>query len=297
MKERDATERAGVALLKDRIESTDTKGLVILIVSVVLAGLCAGGLYLYMKNATPIASVEPPKVVPVVVATKDLTFGTVLQREHLKQVDFPPESVPRGYYSDLDSVVNQSTRVFLIEGEPVLGSKLSSIGGGLSLRIPEDKRAISLSVNEITGVNGFVLPGDRVDVLVTVDNAKGSNVAVTETILQNIEVLASGSKTETKRNHQITVQTVTLIVDTEGAEALALGMHQGEVNLVLRNPVDTKIVATKLTDTKSVLDLYTTRTSSYKRPSTTKKAPDPEPSYTIIRNGNITHQSSPEKNK
>jgi len=280
--------------LFNRVGSADKKGLAILAISVGLAVVCAYGLYEYLSNVSPVQAAQLPPTVPVVVATRDLTFGTVLEKEHLKVVRYPEESVPKGAYGDIDSVLSQSNRVFLMEGEPVLASKLSAIGGGLALRIPESMRAISLSVNEVTGVNGFILPGDRVDVVVTIDNAKGPGVAVTKTILQNVEVLASGSKTENRRNQQITVQSITLVVEPKGAESLALALHQGQVHVILRNPVDQEVVAITTTDTKEVLDLYTKSTSSYKRPTTTTTKPKPDPSYTIIRNGTITKQEAPE---
>jgi pilus assembly protein CpaB len=278
----------------NRVGSADRKGVAILAVSVVLAAACAAGLYQYLKGVAPVQAAEAPKTVPVVVASQDVTFGTVLDNAHLKIVEYPEAAVPKGAFGTMDSVLAQSTRVFLMEGEPVLASKLSSVGGGLSLRIPESQRAITLSVNEVTGVNGFILPGDRVDVLVTIDNVKGPGVAVTKTILQNVEVLASGSKTETRRNQQITVQSITLVVEPKGAESLALALHQGEVHVMLRNPVDHEVYAAKSTDTKEVLDLYTKTTTSTKR-STTVTTPTPQdPSYTIIRNGAITKQESPE---
>jgi len=280
--------------LLGRVGSADRKGMAILGVSVALAIACAVGIYQYLQDASPAPTVMRMKTAPVVVVTRDLTFGTVLEKEHLAVVQYPEEAVPKGAYGDLDSVLAQSNRVFLMEGEPVLASKLSAVGGGLSLRIPELMRAISLSVNEVTGVNGFILPGDRVDVVVTVDNVKGPGVAVTKTILQNVEVLASGSKTETRRDHQITVQSITLLVEPKGAESLALALHQGQVQVVLRNPVDQAVVASSSVDTKAVLDLYTKTKSTYSRPTTTTKKPENDPSYTIIRNGNITKQEAPE---
>jgi pilus assembly protein CpaB len=280
--------------LLNRVGSADKKGVAILAVSVGLAVVCAYGLYEFLRNVSPAEAAQLPPTVPVVVATRDLTFGTVLEKEHLKVVEYPEASVPKGAYSEIDSVMAQSNRVFLMEGEPVLASKLSAVGGGLSLRIPEAMRAISLSVNEVTGVNGFILPGDRVDVVVTIDNAKGPGVAVTKTILQNVEVLASGSKTENRRNQQITVQSITLVVEPKGAESLALALHQGQVHVILRNPVDQAVVATTSTDTKEVLDLYTKSTTTYKRPTTTTTKPKTDPSYTIIRNGTITKQEAPE---
>jgi pilus assembly protein CpaB len=272
---------------------------VILLVSVVLAAACAGGVYVYLKHVPQAQAAE--EKLPVVVASRDVTFGTKLGPEHLRVVQYPKDALPKGYYSSPDSVLSRSTRVFVMQGEAILASKLSSVGGGLSLRIPDNMRAISLSVNEITGVNGFVLPGDRVDVLVTVDYVDGTNNSVTKIILQNVEVLASGSKTETKQNQQITTQTMTLLVDPKGAEMVALGQHQGHVHVVLRNPEDAKIVDAKPTDTRDVLSLRGAAEGAPKRVAAPKPtpppAPEPPPSFTIIRNGTITTQSQPETKK
>lgn len=288
----EATAKGGALdAFKDTLRGLDKKALAALAFALVLAGACAVGLYTYLDGLEATAVTVEPDTVPVVVAAEDMTFGTRLTAAHLKVVEYPAAALPRGYYSDIDSVVDQSTRIFLLQGEPILPPKLSSVGGGLSLRIPEEMRAISLSVNEITGVNGFILPGDRVDILVTVDNAKGSNVAVTKTILQNIEVLASGAKTETRRNTQVTVQTVTLLVNPKGAESLALGLHQGAVQLALRNPGDHEVLAMRSTDTKAVLDLQTPTTQVYKRPAPTTTVPKKPDSYTIIRDGTISTQT------
>lgn len=278
----------------------DKKGVAFLLVATMLAAAAGGAVYLYLKGM-PVAQAEAPETVPIVVATKDMTFGTTLGDEHLRVVPFPKESVPPGSYSSVDSVFLQTTKVFLAEGEPILASKLSAIGGGLSVRVSENMRAMSLNVNDVTGVSGFVLPGDRVDVLVTVDNAAGSNVAVTKTILQNVEVLAAGAKTENKGNHHITVQTVTLLVEPDGAEKLALGVDQGKVHLALRNPVDHQVVDAKSTNTKTVLGLNSTKKATRRRTTprkptitTTKKEPvEIEPTFTVIRDGKILKQESP----
>jgi pilus assembly protein CpaB len=288
----EATAKGGAFdAFRETLRTLDKKALAALALAFVLAGACAVGLYTYLDGIRATAVTTVSETVPVVVAAEDMTFGTRLTAAHVKIVEYPSAALPRGFYSEIDSVVDQSTRIFLMEGEPILPPKLSSVGGGLSLRIPEEMRAISLSVNEITGVNGFILPGDRVDILVTVDNAKGSNVAVTKTILQNIEVLASGARTETRRNNQVTVQTVTLLVDPKGAESLALGLHQGAVQLALRNPGDHEVLAMRSTDTKAVLDLHTTTTQVYKRASPTTTVVKKPDSYTIIRDGTISTQT------
>ena len=280
----------------------DRKGIALMLIAMVLAVAAGGGVYLYLKGM-PSAKASGPETSYVVVASTDMTFGTTLEEQDLKVVEFPKNSVPTGAFASLDSVVAQTTKVFLVQGEPILASKLSSMGGGLSVRIPEHMRAMSLNVNDVTGVSGFVLPGDRVDVLVTIENVGGTNIAVTKTILQDLEVLAAGAKTETKNKHHITVQTATLLVDPEGAEKLALGINQGKVNLSLRNPVDHELVDAKSTNTRKVLGMAkatkrTTRRSSPRRVSTTKKAPvKTEATFTVIRDGKILKQESPTADK
>jgi pilus assembly protein CpaB len=276
----------------------DKKGAIFLLVATVLAAAAGGGIYLYLKGM-PSAEATAPETVPVVVATKDMTFGTTLKDEHLKLVPFPKEAVPPGSYSSIDSVLSQTTKVFLGECEPVLKSKLSAIGGGLSVRVSPAMRAMSLNVNDVTGVSGFVLPGDRVDVIVTMDNVAGSNVAVTKTILQDVEVLAAGVKTENKNNQHITVQTVTVLVGPEGAEKLALGVFQGKVHLALRNPVDHEVVAESKTDTRDVLGLReqrrsTSTTRSTPKSAVTQKEPvNVDPKFIVIKDGKISEQKSP----
>lgn len=275
------------------------KGVGLLLFSAVLAVVAGGIAYLYLKGA-PTADAREPETIPVVVASKDLTFATKLTEADVRVAEFPTNSVPSGSYSSVDSVLAQTTKVFLMSGEPVLASKLSAVGGGLSVRVPENMRASSLNVTEVSGVSGFVLPGDRVDVLCTIDNAKDRNVAVTKTILQDIEVLAAGVKTQTTKSDPVKVQAVTVLVDPKGAETLALGMHEGRIHLVLRNPVDHEIVTVKPTDTKEILGLATTTRSSrprVRRRSTSPSKPTPtvtpDPTYTIIRDGSIVKQKSP----
>ena len=275
-----------------------------MVLALVMASMAAAGVYFYLKEM-PVAEAKAPETTPVVVASGDLTFGTTLKEEHLKVVEFPKSSVPQGSFASIDSVMHQTTKVFVVEGEPMLASKLSSIGGGLSVRVPSDMRAMSIKVNEVTGVGGFVLPGDRVDILVTVDNVGGVLNAVTKTILQDAEVLASGTKTEMKNNQNVTVQTVTVIVNPDGAEKLALAVDQGSVHLALRNPVDRSVVVASSKDVRTVLGLASTeKKSAYRAPApvkttvTTKEPVEVEPStFTVIRDGKITKQESPTDEK
>src|SRR5262245_22512783 len=134
----------------------------------------------------------------VVVTVADLTYGVKLDKEMLRMARYPKESVPEGAFADMDSVVGQTTKVFMSAREPVTEIKLSSRGGGLSMLVRPTMRAASLEVNNISGVSGFVLPGDRVDVLTTVDGRGINEDAVTRPVLQHIEVLAAGQNAEQK---------------------------------------------------------------------------------------------------
>jgi pilus assembly protein CpaB len=191
--------------------------------------------------------------VPVVVTATDLTFGTKLDKNQLRVFKYPKESVPAGAFSDIDSVAGQTTKIFLAAREPITAMKLSEHGGGLSMLVRPGLRATSLEVNQVSGVSGFVLPGDRVDVLCTVDGRGAHEEAVTRTILQNAEVLASGQRTTQQDNKPITVQAVTILVSPDGAEKLALGLHEGKVHLVLRNPGDSDTTRVASLDTHEML--------------------------------------------
>lgn len=211
----------------------------VLALALVLGVLAALAGYAGLKaTAQKVAQNTSKHFVPVVVTATDLTFGAKLDRAQLRVARYPKESVPAGAFSDPDSVVGQTTKIFLAAREPITATKLSSRGGGLSMLVRPGLRATSLEVNQVSGVSGFVLPGDRIDVLCTVDGRGADQEAQTKTILQNAEVLASGQKTTQQDNKPITVQAVTILVDPSGAERLALGLHEGKLHLVLRNPED-----------------------------------------------------------
>jgi len=226
----------------------------------------------------------------VVVTANDLTFGTKLEPLMLKVVKYPKDAVPMGAYGTIDSVVGQTTKVFMSTREPVTAIKLSSRGGGLSMLVRPNMRAASIEVNQVSGVSGFVLPGDRVDVLTTVDQAAGLNNAVTSTLLQNIEVLAAGQKTHQNDNKPLSVQAVTLLVNPEGAEKLAHAQYEGQIHLVLRNPEDQENVTTASFSTSELLGAKkpVRRSRGTVRRSVTVKKPEKPEKVRIIRSANIT---------
>ena len=234
----------------------------------------AAGYFVLNSAAERSAAGQRANLQDVVVCVTDLTYGTKLESTMLRIAHYPKDAVPSGAYAQLDSVVGQTTKVFMAAREPVTAIKLSSRGGGLSMLVRPKMRAASIEVNQVSGVSGFVLPGDRVDVLITV-NPRHDEDAVTRTLLQNIEVLASGQKTEQRDNKPITVQSVTILVDPDGAETLALAMHEGKIHLVLRNPEDQELVKVASLSTQEMLGHQTAAAPS--APTGARRAAAPRP--------------------
>jgi len=183
---------------------------------------------------------------PVAVAAVPISYGTVLGTEHLKQVSWPSD-VPRGSYSDVSKLVGRAVVVEIVPDEPILESKLAPVdsAGGLSAVIPKGMRAVSVRVNEIIGVAGFVLPRTRVDVLVSINPQGDKARASSKLILQNVEVLAAGQKTERdSEGKPQTVNVITLLVDPQQSEKLTLAANEGDLQLALRNNLDLADVET-----------------------------------------------------
>lgn len=196
----------------------------------------------YLDRATtrPIAQPTAPQmqIQDVVVAAVPLFFGSKIEPEHVKLVSWPAESVPPGAFTRLDEVVGEEQRVALraIESnEPILATKVSGKGGRLSLSglISEEMRAVTIRVNDIVGVGGFVLPGDRVDVMLT--RQIGKDKKINDVILQNVRVLGIDQDANEARNQPGVVKSVTMEVTARQAQKLTLAQQVGSLALALRN--------------------------------------------------------------
>jgi len=183
---------------------------------------------------------------PLVVAARPLPLGTTLTRECVQLKKVPENLLPKGGFSRVEDVIDRPVISAMQADEPVMESRLAARGSGLGLAplIAPGMRAIAVRVNDVVGVAGFILPGMRVDVLVTGQPAGGSDT-YTRTVLQNITVLSAGQTIETDGKSQtITTPVVTLLVNPEQAEALTLANNQGHVQLVLRNSADREVAGT-----------------------------------------------------
>ena len=178
----------------------------------------------------------------VVVAADDLQVGTKLGDNDVRTLRFPQSTVPPGAYGSKDKVLNRGVILPIGKGEFILPSKLAAAnaGAGLASMIPQGMRAVSVRVNDVVSVAGFVQPGSRVDVMSTASTASGEHQ--TTTVLENVAVIAVGKSLTRSANDQTGSQTasvITLLVSPDDAQKLALASQEGHIQLALRNPLDT----------------------------------------------------------
>jgi pilus assembly protein CpaB len=212
----------------------------VLVLAITAGGALAFATYNYVQRQ-PARSVSIPTR-PVVVAASDLDIGAELRREDIRIIDWPANGVPANAISDPKDVIGRGIVLPVIQNEPILPMKLSTkeAGAGLPPAIPPGLRAVSVRVNEVIGVAGYVLPGTRVDVVATVSPSGQTGDMTSKVILTNVQVLAAGTKIErdTDRNKPMPVSVVTLLVDPDEAERLTLASTEGKIQLALRNPLD-----------------------------------------------------------
>ncbi len=213
---------------------------VLMPLTLVVSLLATLAVYRYLQGQqlrAPAGAGAPQRVL---VAAQDLAVGVKVAGIHLKAVEWPRELLPAGTFSDTSQVSGRITRVPVVAGEPILDSKLApqGSGSGFSSLIPPGMRALTVSVNVVSGVSGFILPDARVDVLVTVASPNNKEESKTKIILEDVLVLAVDQTFERADDDPVKVQSVTLLVDPGQAEKLALASSEGKLQLVLRNSAD-----------------------------------------------------------
>ena len=213
----------------------------VLVLAVVAGGGLAYGTYNAI-NTQPVKTVTAPTQ-PVVVAAVDLPLGTELKKEDLTVVNFPVGAAPEGAFAKPTDVIGRGLIVSVVKNEIVLNAKLASkeAGAGLPPVIPDGMRAVSVRVNEVIGVAGYVLPGTRVDVVATASPNGSPHDATSKVVLSNVQVLTAGTRMEQdqEKGKPMAVTVVTLLVYPELSERLALASTEGKIQLALRNPLDT----------------------------------------------------------
>ena len=180
----------------------------------------------------------------VAVAKVAIPVGTKIIPEMVMVVPFPKESTPDGAFEVPDKLVGRVAVINIAPREPITEARLAPEGtaGGLSAVIPEGYRAMTVKVDDIVGISGFIMPGTLVDVVVTInpDEGAGRKDPISKIVLQNIKVLANGKNIDQPENQRDanSVKAVTLLVTPEQAEKLALASSEGRLQLVMRNSID-----------------------------------------------------------
>jgi pilus assembly protein CpaB len=209
--------------------------------SAFIIALVVSGIFTYWlsQRFTKTHAPVPVAKSQYVAAAANMEAGQAIKAENLRMVDWPANVPLPGAFTVAQPVIGRVVLYPLAAGEPILERQLANPGSGtgLTVKIPDGMRAISLRTDEIVGVAGFLLPGTHVDVLVTLKPPTGD--PVTATVLQNVQILTAGQKTEPDpEGKPATATVVTLLVKPEDAEKVDLASTQGIIHFILRNGVD-----------------------------------------------------------
>ena len=176
----------------------------------------------------------------VVAAAMTIPYGTKVENRHVKYIEIPNDVAPTGFFTSEDDVIGSVSTTTIARGEILITDRFAAheTGSTLAALVSENMRALTVRVNDVIGVAGFLLPGNRVDVLSS--RKDGTRRAITETILRNIKVLAVDQTASTEENEPVIVRAVTLEMTPAQAETLVKARTEGEIQLTLRNPLDTQ---------------------------------------------------------
>jgi len=256
---------------------------VILLLALVSGGAAAYLALAYLRDRTPrLMAAETPRV-QVAVAARDLPLGAILSAADVRMIDWLGAAVPPGYLHSPQDAVGRGLITSVKANEMLLDTRLAprGAGGGLSVTIPDGQRAVSVRVDDVIGVAGFVLPGTRVDVVVTLPPQPqlDQKVSVTQMVLQNMQVLAAGQVVQQDaQGKPITVSVITLLVSPKDAETLVLASNEGKIQLALRNTLDLADVRTSGASVRTLLPGQRASADAAARP----RAPTPEAVGTVV---------------
>lgn len=218
----------------------NNRTVIVLAIALVMAGIASFGVYRVIAS---MPARQPVTTVDAVVAAHPLRLGTRITKDHVKVVSWPAESQVPGAYARIEDVLERGVISPLAENEPLTDSKLAALeaGAGLPPSIPDGMRALSVKVNEVVGVAGFVVPGTRVDVMATIAARQRDQQSTTRVVVSNVQVLTAGTRYDqekAKDGEAIPSTVVTLLLTPEDAERVTLASTEGHLMLMLRNPLD-----------------------------------------------------------
>lgn len=247
--------------------------------ALVVAAAATYGVYQYVEAARASNQIA---TLPVIVAARDIQEGVTVDRLALTVANWPVPTVPAGAYTSLDSVAGRVARVNIYTGEPIVPGRLApdGTGAGLEVKIPTGKRAMSVRINDVSGVSGMIQPGSRVDILLTMNPSEANPVRTAKLFMENMRILAMGAQVQRGDDGRPIQTTVaTLEVTPVEAERLGMAASQGQIQLILRGYGDPDSAATGGA-TPSDLFEEVQRTPPPRRtpaPSRARVAPPPTP--------------------
>ena len=226
----------------------------ILLLAIVIGALAAALVYRYVRTqqeameaalraarGTAISSTT----LPVVVANETIPIGTTIEPGKVKVVGWPSDALPEGAIADPALASGHVARLTIEKNQPLTqGQFVDQTAGLLPLLITEGMRGMSVKVDNVSGVSGFITPNSRVDVMIAVTPEGGEKEMRSKIVLQGVKVLATGMSIEQRDNKPVEVPTVTLLVSPQDAEKLTLATREGPVQLALRNYRDEETVTT-----------------------------------------------------
>ena len=271
------------------------KNVWLIIVALAFAALAAWLATRWMQ--TRMEAMDPNKLTfsSVVIATRDIPLGQRIQKADIRVGRAITTSIPPDAFTKTESVIGHVSKSTLFSGEVLIDRRLSKYVGGSALAavLELGMRAVTVRVDDVIGVGGFVLPENRVDVVATFQQG---NSYQAETILQDIRVLAVDQRSDPGSNEPLLVRAVTLEVTPQGAEKIAIAEQRGRIQLTLLNPMSTKTV---MSSDKSAMaevvvrapklieaGMFPIKTPSLERPR------DPSPAVTLIRGTQVTTRKS-----
>jgi pilus assembly protein CpaB len=230
----------------------NTRTLIVVLVALAAAGVATYGVARVVQSR-PVQRVEVAET-HIVAAAHTLPVGALLAPGDLKLVPWPERNVVPGAFTKIEDIVNRGIVAQVLENEPLTESKLAPVGSGAGLppTIPPGMRALSVRVNEVVGVAGFVVPGTRVDVLVSL---KENNDSTTRVVISNVQVLTAGTRYDqdkSKNGDPIPTSVVTLLLTPDDASRVVLASNEGQLMLTLRNPLDVAPTPTAPTRTATL---------------------------------------------
>jgi pilus assembly protein CpaB len=261
-----------------------------LITGIVCGIIAVALMYNYVASGTPGAVQAVPSIAvgDIVVANKDLPFGATIIRENLKIVPWPKTSIPKDAFTKIDDIFSDATKpgdriaLFLIaRDEPITKPKVSGFGvkPTLSRQVENGMRAISVRVDDVVGVAGFVLPGDRVDIFLT---RKIGESLQTQVLLQNIKIVGIDQSADQATDKPIVARTATVEVNPEQAQKLVLAQQAGSLSLSLRGVESTTEVTSKLLTDRDLAGAPRAAPAPA-RPIRVVAAPPPPPAVPTVR--------------